>query len=179
MSYSPADDGRGEVRGVAPALRKWSILLFAVQSKTDQSPRDWLSGQNADTLFADIAAFMAQKSNFTVSWLCQIQSGFEDSLLNELDTLAWHRLGWRPADFSRLSASRAKGLSSVKSAQDLYLGRRKGTEAAAATSVAIDESMPAYDVEMVFDQPFLYGIMDLKTGIPLFVGILENPQAIG
>jgi len=52
----------------------------------------------------------------------------------------------------------------------------KGTEAAAATAVQIDkESMPSYDVEMTFDRPFLYGIADLASSLPMFIGILENP----
>jgi serpin B len=52
----------------------------------------------------------------------------------------------------------------------------KGTEAAAVTAVQIDlESMPVYDVEMTFDRPFLYGIVDLESSLPLFTGVLENP----
>jgi len=29
--------------------------------------------------------------------------------------------------------------------------------------------------EVVFDRPFIYAIMDLKTGIPLFIGIMDDP----
>jgi hypothetical protein len=35
--------------------------------------------------------------------------------------------------------------------------------------------MPSFDVEMTFDRPFLYGIVDLESTLPLFVGVLENP----
>ena len=29
--------------------------------------------------------------------------------------------------------------------------------------------------QLTFDRPFLYGIMDVKTGLPIFVGIMEDP----
>ncbi len=50
-----------------------------------------------------------------------------------------------------------------------------GTEASAVTSVG-GASMPAQpDIRIVFDRPFVYGIVDTVTGAPLFLGIMENP----
>ena len=51
----------------------------------------------------------------------------------------------------------------------------KGTEAAAATVVAANgSSMPPQEgVTLVLDRPFLYGIVDLYTGVPLFLGTYE------
>jgi serpin B len=37
--------------------------------------------------------------------------------------------------------------------------------------------MPPTGPELVFDRPFLYGILDLETGIPLFTGVMEDPTA--
>ena len=50
-----------------------------------------------------------------------------------------------------------------------------GTEAAAATIVEVaGTGMPPEDgVRLVFDRPFLYGIVDLQTGLPLFLGTFE------
>jgi serpin B len=54
----------------------------------------------------------------------------------------------------------------------------KGTEAAAVTSVEMRlTSMPVADEILAFDRPFLYGIMDTRTGVPLFLGIMEAPEA--
>ncbi|HBP37317.1 MAG TPA: serine proteinase inhibitor, partial [Clostridiales bacterium] len=51
-----------------------------------------------------------------------------------------------------------------------------GTEAAAVTSVEVSlTSMPFSDVQLVFDRPFIYAIVDTTTGVPLFLGIMENP----
>ena len=55
----------------------------------------------------------------------------------------------------------------------------EGTEAAAATEVAMAECTALLDepIEMYFDKPFLYLIMDMETEIPLFIGIMDNPMA--
>ena len=52
----------------------------------------------------------------------------------------------------------------------------KGTEAAAATVVAAEAGSappPETGVTLIFDRPFLYGIVDLETGVPLFLGTFE------
>jgi len=51
-----------------------------------------------------------------------------------------------------------------------------GTEAAAATAIEVEVTM--IDLEQLnlnFDTPYLYVIYDMELGIPLFMGILENP----
>lgn len=51
----------------------------------------------------------------------------------------------------------------------------KGTEAAAATVVAESggAAPPSEGITLVLDRPFLYGIVDLYTGVPLFLGTYE------
>lgn len=69
----------------------------------------------------------------------------------------------------------------------LYIGRvihktafevnEKGTEAAAVTAVMMNcgAAMPPDDmVYLRFDRPFVYGIVDLDTGAPLFLGTMEQ-----
>ena len=55
----------------------------------------------------------------------------------------------------------------------------KGTEAAAATAVIADAgaAMPTDVIFLTFDRPFVYGIVDLETGAPLFLGTLEQAQS--
>ncbi|MDD3931021.1 MAG: serpin family protein, partial [Eubacteriales bacterium] len=106
------------------------------------------------------------------------EAEYEDSLIDDLDRLGMGIAFGESADFSRLNANRSKGLyiSEVKHKTVIRVNE-KGTEAAAATSVAIDESAPGYEKELIFNRPFLYGIIDLQFGLPLFIGILENPAA--
>lgn len=55
----------------------------------------------------------------------------------------------------------------------------EGTEAAAATAVITTEAtafMPEPDpIELKFDEPFLYMILDTEYGVPVFMGIMESP----
>lgn len=53
----------------------------------------------------------------------------------------------------------------------------KGTEAAAVTAVIMEAAtaMPIQDrIVLRFDRPFVYGIVDLELGVPLFLGTMEH-----
>ena len=55
-----------------------------------------------------------------------------------------------------------------------------GTEAAVVTEVVMAASGAAPQpvaTELHFDRPFAYAAVDLATGVPLFLGVLENPAA--
>lgn len=56
----------------------------------------------------------------------------------------------------------------------------EGTEAAAVTEIATAEgcALPADEpIVLTFDKPFVYAIVDTETGVPLFTGVMENPEA--
>lgn len=55
----------------------------------------------------------------------------------------------------------------------------EGTEAAASTAINFDVTSVQTDdiLYLTFDSPYLYAIVDLDTGLPLFMGILDNPAA--
>lgn len=56
----------------------------------------------------------------------------------------------------------------------------EGTEAAAVTEIATAEgcALPADEpIVLTFDKPFVYAIVDTETGVPLFMGVMENPEA--
>lgn len=51
-----------------------------------------------------------------------------------------------------------------------------GTKAAAVTLVQMnDKCAPEYTFDITFDRPFIYMIVDEKTSLPLFIGIINNP----
>lgn len=85
------------------------------------------------------------------------------------------------ADFSRLGTTE-KGnnlyISLVRQKAKVIVDE-EGTEAAAATEVimaecAVEMEMP---VDVFFDEPFLYMIMDMDRELPVFIGILDEPGA--
>ena len=56
---------------------------------------------------------------------------------------------------------------------------RKGTKAAAATEIAVTEAglvEPGETVEIHLDRPFVYGIIDMDAGVPVFLGV-QNTMA--
>ena len=56
----------------------------------------------------------------------------------------------------------------------------KGTEAAAATAMAFDESAgPQADLTVVADRPFLGAITHQETGALLFIRTLGRPNFLG
>ena len=56
----------------------------------------------------------------------------------------------------------------------------EGTEAAAVTMVVMNECASAEStekpIEVFFDEPFLYMIMDMESRTPLFMGVMDDPS---
>ena len=54
----------------------------------------------------------------------------------------------------------------------------EGTEAAAVTAIIMKEAaiMPEDQLELTFDRPFYYAVMDTETSIPLFTGVYNTAQ---
>ena len=55
----------------------------------------------------------------------------------------------------------------------------EGTKAAAVTELAVSETAMIAEepVELHLDSPFLYMIVDTENGVPLFMGVLNDPTA--
>jgi serpin B len=76
--------------------------------------------------------------------------------------------------------------SGITGGKDLYIGEalhranitvdEKGTEAAAATVLAMPTSMPPPPTEMTMDRPFISTIVERDTGTILFLGRVTNPK---
>ena len=83
------------------------------------------------------------------------------------------------ADFSELGTAPAGPLfiGMVAHKVSMAVGE-KGTEAAAATVVAVLAGAAAPPQEMHwidFNKPYLYAVVDTVTGIPLFIGQMDDP----
>ncbi len=83
------------------------------------------------------------------------------------------------ADFSRMGKSELGNIYVSQVLQKVRIGlNEKGTEAAAATIVAMTAgaAMPLEEpVVLNLDSPFIYAVVDLDTGIPLFIGCMDDP----
>ncbi len=92
------------------------------------------------------------------------------------------KLAFNPkeADFGRMCSDPA-GLFIDDAYHKTFIGvDEKGTEAAAATAVVMSlrsaVPRPEQPVEVRLDRPFLYAIMDSRTGTALFLGRMVDPR---
>ncbi|PNH12429.1 Plasminogen activator inhibitor 1 [Tetrabaena socialis] len=53
----------------------------------------------------------------------------------------------------------------------------EGTVAAAATAIMMTRSLPMPPAELIFDRPFAFIIHHIPTGLPAFVGVVNDPSA--
>lgn len=141
----------------------------------EDSLTSWLDSLEGDTL-SSLLAKRQEKSFLSLS-LPKFEAEWSGELQDILSALgltdAFHPA---LADFSLLGDNpNGYYLSQVIHAAKIEVNEQ-GTEAAAATVVAANSgaSAPPDDgITMIFDRPFLYGIVDLETGIPLFLGTFE------
>lgn len=167
--------------GVALPYKDPDYVFFALMPDDEtMTPEQWLQAQSEAELFADIRDRIVSGSESTVSLaMPRFESNYEDSLKDDLSALGMG-IAFAPgeANFTKMQESGANNLyiGEVKHKTFIRVDE-KGTEAAAVTSVEMRvTSMPGFDNEIVLDRPFVYGIMHLPSGVPLFAGIVEDPS---
>lgn len=83
------------------------------------------------------------------------------------------------ADFSAMGSSESGNLFLNRVLQNVRMRvDEEGTEAAAATVAEIAAGAAPLEeppVEIYFDSPFMYAVIDTDTNVPLFMGILDTP----
>lgn len=161
------------VQGVVLPYDDGRLGFFALLPDGDLD--SWLAGLEG----RELSELLARRED--TRFLCLALPKFEAEWKGELKDIL-SALGLEDAfvsgvaDFSRLGDNpEGYHLSQVIHAAKIKVNE-KGTEAAAATSAAGsgESSAPLEDgITLVFDRPFLYGIVDLETGIPLFLGSFE------
>jgi serpin B len=163
-----------DITGVVLPYEDEQFAFVGMLPAEGQTPKELINELSA----LDLVRLLKNKEvkNIELS-LPKFESSYEDSLKNELSKLGMIQ-AFEPynADFSLMSEDLKKDLYISEVKQKTYIKvDEKGTEAAAVTSVEMElTSMPPELPKVVFDRPFVYGIIDVETGIPLFIGIMEN-----
>lgn len=85
------------------------------------------------------------------------------------------------ADFSGIGTSEAGNIYiSLVRQKAVIAVDEKGTEAAAVTMVSMKATSAAppkeEPIDVFFDSPFLYMIVDLEQQVPVFMGIMDSPE---
>jgi serpin B len=151
----PYDDGR--------------LGFFMARPKDGTPVRDFA----AQNCIADIYAALEQRFNVVVH-MPELDMDFEIELNEMLTAMGLYTSFGHGADFSGLLDGDdplciSRVLQSVRVIVD-----KEGTEAAAVTGVFMERTSFIIPIEMDFNTPYIYAVYDLLTGIPLFIGVVDN-----
>ena len=166
-----------DCQGVLLPYESGDFAFLAILPDAAITARQWVSKTSA----RDLADLLDQAKPQSISLsLPRFKSRHEERLNDALASLGM-AVAFIPdqADFSLMSQDGTDQLFISEVKQKAYLEvDEKGTEAAAVTSVEMRAtSMPLADLNLQFDRPFIYGIIDTRTGLPLFLGLMEDPSA--
>lgn len=178
MDYFEANDATG----IMLPYDDGRFQFFAILPEENTDIRSFISGLNGATVYDYLTSIRTETIKLSIP---KFETNFEDELKDELSRLGMGiAFDWEQADFSSMLD---KSEDYIK--ENLYIGgvRHKtfcrvdelGTEASAVTIVDMETTgaivEPENQIVIVFDRPFVYGIVDVVTGAPLFLGIMENP----
>ena len=167
-----------DLDGVILPYRDGDTAFVALKPTAGQTVREMYEGLTGeafkDLLYVDGVTYANLKlPKFEVTF----DKILNDSLKNMGLVSAFDA---RNADFSGLGSTGGKNLFiSLVRQKAVIRVDEKGTEAAAVTGVMVKSTsaMPEKQpVEVFFDEPFLYMIVDLKSQTLLFMGIMDCPE---
>lgn len=160
----PYDDGRLAFVAILPDLYPDSPDLGQWLNNLEGNSLSQLIINRGDALFLSFAM-----PKFSAEWKGNLEDILPELGLEDAFDVA-------RADFSSLGENPyGYYIDKVVHAAKIEVNE-KGTEAAAATVVAANGGAappPPEGITLVLDRPFLYGIVDLYTGVPLFLGTYE------
>ncbi len=162
------------VKGVLLPYDNGRFSFFAVLPPDAQDAKSYVNGLDGAAITSLIKSM---KSGYVKLTLPKFEIQYKNSLKDELTALG---MGIAFTDSANLSRINAKGVSELLISDVMHKTYcrvdEKGTEAAAVTSVEVGlTAMPTSEIDIRFDRPFVFGIVDNASGTPLFLGLLETP----
>lgn len=158
---------------------RFALLAILPSEFTDLG--SWLASQKEQGGFTQrmFAAVESLQSNRMELSLPKFEASYTKSLVDDLKQLGMNDpFDASKADFSLMSESRGKDLVIGEVLHKSFIRvDEKGSEAAAVTSIMMKATSMPYreELQLSFDRPFFYAIIDKQAKIPLFMGILANP----
>ncbi len=171
LPYLDPENGSGRFAFAAIKPREQTVQIRDIY--------DSLNGETIQKLLAD------RSSTLVSTKLPKMEITFDQKLNESLCNMGLQSaFDVEKADFTPIGNTPDGGnlyISLVRQKAKIIVDE-KGTEAAAATEVAMAEGCALEieePVEVFFDRPFLYLIMDMERELPLFIGIMDNPEGQG
>ena len=172
MDYLSSEDGVGVLMPYSDGRFAFVAIL-----PTDNNTHAAVSGIDA----AAFASLLDSRQSLSVQLsLPKFETSYKAGLVDALTNMGMgEAFDPNAADLSLMNSSHIKNLFISDVRHKTYCKvDEAGTEAAAVTSVEVSMSgMPVSDKQLDFNRPFIYGIVDTVTGLPLFLGIMDDPTA--
>jgi serpin B len=170
----PYAKGEGWQAVELPYLRDELSMIVIVP---DEGGFAQVEGRLAEGLIAEVRALLSPGAEVDLS-LPKFEFRTQAGLSDALRALGMQRaFDPQAADFSGMTEEEALFIDDV--IHEAYIAvDEEGTEAAAATAVVMRATaMPAQQITLVVDRPFLFALQDRDTGALLFLGRVTDPTA--
>ncbi len=173
--YLTLNGGNGFIK----YYRGGDLAFFAYLPPEGKTVDQYLEGiSGAD--FID--AYNNREEAKVITKMPEFSYDYETSLVEVLKEQGMKTAFTNNADFSGMLDLKADPTQAVKISDVIHKTHievdKNGTKAAAATAVIVakvtarpQEKTPVY---VTLDRPFVYGILDTQTGMPVFIGTLDS-----
>jgi serpin B len=166
------------IEGVLKPYDDGKTAFLALRATDGRSAQELAGALDADLLARYIAS--AKETYMTLS-MPKFTLDYGMTMNDALCSLGLERAFDKDlAEFGLMGKSEHGNIFISKVLQKVRIEvNEKGTEAAAATIVEMmaGSAMPVKEpVMLTLDSPFVYAVVDLQTGIPLFIGCMDDPS---
>lgn len=165
-------------KGFVKEYQGGQLAFMALLPPKGTSVRDYVKNLTGEEL---IQGYLGRKLEGirVLTRLPAFDYDYEISLKEPLENLGIRLAFSEEADFSRMSK---QGLCIDAVLHKTHIKVNKdGTEAAAATAIGMNATsaaphLPVVQKKVYLNRPFVYAVVETKTGFPVFLGVVNNPK---
>lgn len=175
--------GRFEIEHIITDTEEGIILPYkddqysflAIMPNREITVREYLDAMNQDKL---VELYQNIEQDEIDLLLPKFEVSFENALTDTLPEMGIQKIFDSETNSLNKMGEATGNLYVSEMLQKTFIEVNElGTEAASAVSTSIDmTSMPEPKPIIDFNRPFLYSIIDNGTGLPVFLGIMDNPD---
>ncbi|MEA4832777.1 hypothetical protein SDC9_66535 [bioreactor metagenome] len=170
--YISAKNATGFIKPYADGKYGFAALLPEVGT----TPAALLASLDGDSF---VSMIKSAENSSVASIMPAFKSEYGTNLISAFSQLGIKdALNSGTADFSKLGKSTVGNIFIGDAIQKTFISvDSEGTKAGAATEIEMRNGcaqIPEYEHSVILDRPFIYAIVDMNTGMPIFIGVLTD-----